>query len=75
MHIYTCVYGYSLSHVYGIKVSKFINIYIFISMYSVHCTLLEINGITLIKKWYNPVASWYTIYGITKKKTNVILYN
>ena len=30
-------------------------------------TLLEINGITLIKKWYNPVASWYTIYGITKK--------
>ena len=29
--------------------------------------LLEINGITLIKKWYNPVASWYTIYGITKK--------
>ena len=32
------------------------------------CTLLEINGITLIKKWYNPVASWYTIYGITKKK-------
>ena len=31
-------------------------------------TLLEINGITLIKKWYNPVASWYTIYGKTKKK-------
>ena len=30
-------------------------------------TLLEINGITLIKKWYNPVASWYTIYSITKK--------
>ena len=29
--------------------------------------LLEINGITLIKKWYNPVASLYTIYGITKK--------
>ena len=28
-------------------------------------TLLEINGITLIKKWYNPVAPWYTIYGIT----------
>ena len=27
-------------------------------------TLLEINGITLIKKWYNPVAPWYTIYGI-----------
>ena len=30
-----------------------------------YTTLLEINGITLIKKWYNPVASWYTIYGIT----------
>ena len=28
-------------------------------------TLLEINGITLIKKWYNPVAPLYTIYGIT----------
>ena len=28
-------------------------------------TLLEINGIKLIKKWYNPVAPWYTIYGIT----------
>ena len=30
-----------------------------------HCIQLEINGITLIKKWYNPVAPWYTIYGIT----------
>ena len=34
-------------------------------VYVVQCTLLEINGITLIKKWYNPVAPWYTIYGIT----------
>ena len=35
------------------------------SKYSIAYTLLEINGITLIKKWYNPVAPWYTIYGIT----------
>ena len=27
--------------------------------------LLEINGITLNTQWYIPVASWYTIYGIT----------
>ena len=45
-----------------------------IEILDLRCTLLEINGITLITKWYNPVASWYTIYGITTK-TNVILYN
>ena len=37
-------------------------------------TLLEINGITLIKKWYNPVAPWYTIYGITNYKSYTIFY-
>ena len=39
--------------------------YVIIHVIELYVTLLEINGITLIKKWYNPVAPWYTIYGIT----------